>query len=56
MLSKLLLKGILLSNGKFCTTLSLEKRENYYTSITSYESLKIRLTVRGRNVRPNIIN
>lgn len=56
MLSKLLLKGTFLSNDKLCTTLSLEKNKDYYIGITSCESLKIKLTVRGRNVRPNIIN
>lgn len=56
MLSKLLLKGTFLSNDKLCTTLSLEKNKDYYVGITSCEPLKIILTVRGRNVRPNIIN
>jgi len=56
MLSKLLPRGTFLSDSNFCTTMSLERIKNYYGGINSYESLNIRLTVRGRNVRPNIIN
>lgn len=54
--AKITPKGHIVSNGKFRTTLSLEKSKKYYIGITSCESLKIKLTVRGKNVKPNIIN
>lgn len=45
-----------MNNGKFFTTLSLDKSRTYYTGITSCESLKIKITDNGRKVRPSKIN
>lgn len=49
-------KGTFLKNGKFFTTKFREKQNHWHIGITSCESLKMKITDNGRNVRPSVIN